>query len=94
MITTQTLGLLHVLHLSMSRHVQLYPLAVRLKVLVLLDLHHGDRDAVGGEREGRRGPCWTVGRSQDDTATVRNTINRILGDNSGGTHLVIEMVSA
>ena len=72
----------YILTVSMphGRHVQLYPLTLRLELLaVLLDLHHGDRDAVGGEREGGRGPCRTVGRSQDDAATVRYKITGVLG---------------
>ena len=56
--------------MSEGRHVQLYPLTLGLELLaVLLDLHHGDRDAVGGQGEGRRGPSRTVGWSQDHAAT-------------------------
>ena len=57
--------------MSQGRQVQLYPLALGLELLaVLLDLHHGDRHAVGWEREGRRGPSWTVSWSQDNAATA------------------------
>ena len=62
----------YILTVSMphGRHVQLYPLTLRLELLaVLLDLHHGDGHAVGGERERRWGNCRAVGWSEDDTAT-------------------------
>ena len=80
-----------------GRQVQLYPLVLRLELLaVLLDLHHGDGDAVGGEGEGGRRSCRSIGWSQHHAATAGGKTDKIAEEDPAVffTHLVIEMVSA
>ena len=82
--------------MSQGRQVQLYPLALGLQLLaVLLDLHHGDRDAVGWERQRRGRLGRAIGRSEDNTAAERGMeLVSFTSCPSGPSHLVIEMVSA